>query len=141
MLDRDQSKAKLCNQKTVNIIINHHTIISLFNIFLPKREMEILKLGYEHSNMTYHLTFDISSDISSTRLSENYSWITIFVIKLDENKSIAKNALIFKPKTNKNHKLETICKNFSETKINIQRISDNIHNFRDGLNLLMKKIR
>lgn len=103
--------------------------------------MEILKLGYEHSNMTYHLTFDISSDISSTRLSENYSWITIFVIKLDENKSIAKNASIFKPKTNKNHKLETICKNFSETKINIQRISDNIHNLRDGLNLLMKKIR
>ena len=62
------------------------------------------------------------------------------MIKLDENKSIAKNASIFKPKTNKNHKLETICKNFSETKINIQRISDNIHNLRDGLNLLMKKL-
>lgn len=87
------------------------------------------------------MTFDISSDISSTRLSENYGWITIFVIKLDENKSIAKNASIFTPKTNKNHKLETICKNFSETKINVKRISDNIHNLRDGLNLVIKKIR
>ena len=45
------------------------------------------------------------------------------------------------PKNNENQELEAICKNLSETKINIKRNSDNIPNLRDGLNSLMTKIR
>ena len=44
-------------------------------------------------------------------------------------------------KNNENQELETICKNLSKTKINIKRSSDNIPNFRDGLNSLTTKIR
>ena len=58
-----------------------------------------------------------------------------------EDKSIVKNEYTFTPKNNENQELETICKNLSETKINIKRISDNIPNLRDGLNSLMTKIR
>ena len=39
-----------------------------------------------------------------------------------EGKSFVKNASAFIPKTNENKKLETICKNLSETKINIKEL-------------------
>ena len=58
-----------------------------------------------------------------------------------EDKSIVKNESTFTPKNNENQELETICKNLSETKINIKRTSDNIPNLRDGLNSLMTKVR
>ena len=58
-----------------------------------------------------------------------------------EDKSLVKNESTFTPKNHENQELETICKNLSETKINIKRISDNIPNLRDGLNSLMTKIR
>ena len=43
-----------------------------------------------------------------------------------EDKSVVKKESTFTPKNNENQELETICKNWSETKINIKRISDNI---------------
>ena len=58
-----------------------------------------------------------------------------------EGKSIVRNESTFTPKNNKNQELEAICKNLSETKSNIKRISDNMPNLRDGLNSLITKIR
>ena len=58
-----------------------------------------------------------------------------------EDKSIVKNESKFTPKNDGNQELETICKNLSEIKNNIKRTSDNTPNLRDGLNLLMTKIR
>ena len=49
--------------------------------------------------------------------------------------------LLQKKKNNENQELKTICKNLSETKVDIKRTSDNIPNLRDGLNSLMTKIR
>ena len=58
-----------------------------------------------------------------------------------ENKSIFKKASTSTPKPNESQDLETICKNFLETKFTIKRSSDNIPNLRDGLNLLITKIK
>ena len=58
-----------------------------------------------------------------------------------EDKSVVKNVSRFTPKNNENQELEAICKNWSETKINIKRNSENIPNLRNGLNSLMTKIR
>ena len=56
-------------------------------------------------------------------------------------RQIVENKSTFTPKNNVSQELETICKNLWETKINIKRTSDNIHNLRDGLISLMTKIR
>ena len=61
-----------------------------------------------------------------------------FVLNLRKHKVVEST---FTPKNNENQELEAICKNLSETKINIKRTSDNIPNLRDGLNSLMTKIR
>ena len=52
-------------------------------------------------------------------------------------KSIFKNASIFTPTTNENEELKTICKDLSETKINIKGNSENICNLRYGLNSII----
>ena len=81
------------------------------------------------------LETDIYHFIRKLRLTYNFRDSTY------EGKSIVKNESKFTPKDNENQELEIICKNLSETKINIKRILDSIPNLRDGLDSLMTKTR
>ena len=114
-------------------------VINLSNIFLTKHEIEILKLGLSFTPTPKHNISELETDIyhfiRKLRLTYHFRDSTY------EDKSIVKSESTFTPKNNENQELETICKNLSETKINIKRISDNIPNLRDGLNSLMTKIR
>ena len=114
-------------------------VINLSNIFLTKHETEILKLGLSFTATPKHNISELETDIYHfiRKLCLTYH----FCDSTYEGKSIVKNESIFTPKYNENQELEAICKNLSETKINIKRISDNIPNLRDGLNSLMTKIR
>ena len=108
-------------------------VINLSNIFLTRHEIEILKLGlsFTPKHNISELEKDIYYFIRKLRLTYHFRDSTY------EDKSIVKNESTFTPKNNENQELETICKSMSETKINIKRTSDNIHNLRDGLNSLM----
>ena len=66
------------------------------------------------------------------------------MIQLIKTNQLLKTHLHSHKKANENQELETICKNLSETKMNIKGTSDNIsnlRNLRDGLNSHMAKIR
>ena len=96
-------------------------------------EIEILKLGLSFTptpkqNIS-ELETDIYHFIRKLHLTYHFRDLTY------EDKSIFKNESTFTPKNNENQELEAICKDLSETKINIKRTSDNIPNLRDGLNL------
>ena len=108
-------------------------VINLSNIFLTRHEIEILNLGlsFTPKHNISELEKDIYYFIRKLRLTYHFRDSTY------EDKSIVKNESTFTPKNNENQELETICKSMSETKINIKRTSDNIHNLRDGLNSLM----
>ena len=112
-------------------------VINLSNTFLTKHE--ILKLGLSFTPTPKHNISELETDIyhfiRKLRLTYHFRDSTY------EDKSIVKSESTFTPKNNENQELETICKNLSETKINIKRTSDNIPNLRDGLNSLMTKIR
>ena len=133
------NKTKLHIQKTIGTIISHHArditeSNNFSNIFLTKDEIEILKLGLSFTPTPKHniseLETDIYNFIRKLRLTYHFRDSTY------EDISIVKNESTFTPKNNENQELETICKNLSETKINIKRISDNMPNLRDGLNSL-----
>ena len=98
-------------------------VINLSNIFLTKHQIEILKLGLSFTptpkNNISDLETDIYHFIRKLRLTYHFRDLTY------EDKSVVKNKSTFIPKNNENQELEAICKNLSETKINIKRILDN----------------
>ena len=93
-------------------------VINLSGIFLTKHRIEILKP---------ELSF---TPTPKNNISEQETDIYHFIRKLCltyhfrdstyEDKSIIKNESTFTPKINENQESETICKNLSETKINIK---------------------
>ena len=93
-------------------------VINLSGIFLTKHRIEILKP---------ELSF---TPTPKNNISEQETDIYHFIRKLCltyhfrdstyEDKSIVKNESTFTPKINENQESETICKNLSETKINIK---------------------
>ena len=125
------NKTKLHIQKTIGTIISHHArditeSNNFSNIFLTKDEIEILKLGISFTPTPKHNISELETDV--------YNLIRKLRLTYHFRDSTYEST--FTPKNNENQELETICKNLSETKINIKRISDNMPNLRDGLNSL-----
>ena len=108
-------------------------------MFLTKHEIEILKLGLSFTPTPKPNICELETDIYHFigKLCLTYR----FCVSTYEDKSIVKNESTFTPKNVENQELEAICKNLSETKINIKRIPDNIPKLRDMLNSLMTNIR
>ena len=108
-------------------------------MFLTKHEIEILKLRLSFTPTPKTNICELETDIYHFigKLCLTYR----FCVSTYEDKSIVKNESTFTPKNVENQELEAICKNLSETKINIKIIPDNIPKLRDILNSLMTNIR
>ena len=107
------------------------------NIPLSSNEINVLKLGLSFTPTPRSNIQDLEADIFD--FIRKFRLTYHFQNSAYHDKSIVKPTSTFIPKSNKNQKLEKICKRLMETDIEMKKTTDNIGSLKNCFNSLIKR--